>query len=91
MFIFVFSFCLFCFVVIVDDSGSVCGSVYDEYDPYDFIYTGSGNNSLADPIYAAVVKSENAPVSPPPPLPPRAHSTLERRKTNIDTLVSSKI
>ena len=27
----------------IDDCASVCGSVYDEYDPYD-IYTGSGNN-----------------------------------------------
>lgn len=78
----------FVLIVILDDSGSICGSVYDEYDPYDFIYTGSGNNSLADPIYAAVVKSENAPISPPPPLPPRAHPTLERRKTNVDNLVS---
>lgn len=50
-----------------DDSASVCGSIYDDYDPYD-IYTGSGNNSMSDPLYAAVVKS--APQSPPP-VPPR--------------------
>lgn len=74
---------------VLDDSWSVCGSVYDEYDPYDFLYTGSGNNSLSDPIYAAVVKSENAPMSPPPPLPPRIHnSTLERKKSNLNALVS---
>lgn len=64
---------------MIDDSGSVCGSVYDEYDPYDFIYSGSGSNSNSDPIYAAVVKSENAPLSPPP-LPPRL-STMEKRKS----------
>ncbi|XP_044761430.1 phosphatidylinositol 4-phosphate 3-kinase C2 domain-containing subunit alpha [Coccinella septempunctata] len=47
-----------------DDSTSVCGSVYDEYDPYDFIYTGSGNNSLCDPMYAAVNKAESLYSSP---------------------------
>ncbi|XP_064214165.1 phosphatidylinositol 4-phosphate 3-kinase C2 domain-containing subunit alpha isoform X1 [Tribolium castaneum] len=48
-----------------DDGASVCGSVYDDYDPYD-IYTGSGNNSMSDPLYAAPAKS-------PPPLPPREY------------------
>lgn len=43
---------------------SICNSVYEEYDPYDFIYTGSGNNSLSDPIYATVNKPDNTPMSP---------------------------
>ncbi|XP_044261895.1 phosphatidylinositol 4-phosphate 3-kinase C2 domain-containing subunit alpha [Tribolium madens] len=43
-------------------------SVYDDYDPYD-IYTGSGNNSMCDPVYA-----KTAPQSPPP-LPPRGYLT----------------
>lgn len=78
-------------VVSLDDEGSVCGSVYDEYDPYDFIYLGSGNNSLSDPMYAAVVKSEKAPLSPPPPLPPRAQqSTMERRQKNGGVLAKTK-
>lgn len=77
--------------MVLDDEGSVCGSVYDEYDPYDFIYSGSGNNSLSDPMYAAVVKSENAPLSPPPPLPPRAQqSTMERRQNSGGTAGTSK-
>lgn len=65
---------------------SVCDSVYDEYDPYD-IYTGSGNNSLADPLYAAVVKSETLPQSPPPPVPPRAHMTTLNRQNTRDVKV----
>lgn len=67
----------------LDDKASICDSIYEEYDPYDFIYSGSGSNSLSDPMYAAVVKSENAPISPPPPLPPRAHSTMERKTSWI--------
>jgi phosphatidylinositol-4-phosphate 3-kinase len=72
----------------IDDCASVCGSVYDDYDPYD-IYTGSGANSMSDPLYAAVVKSEAMPQSPPP-LPPRDH--IDRRvavtKLNLlDTVV----
>lgn len=49
----------------VDDTMSVCNSVYEEYDPYDFIYSGSGNNSISDPIYATLNRSDNAtPLSP---------------------------
>ncbi|KAL3279432.1 hypothetical protein HHI36_016943 [Cryptolaemus montrouzieri] len=47
-----------------DELASVCDSVYDEYDPYDFIYTGSGNNSLSDPMYAVVNKTEGLYSSP---------------------------
>lgn len=69
------------------ETGSVCDSVYDEYDPYDFIYTGSDSNSLSDPLYVAVVArgAERTPAaslstsSPtpaaPPTLPPRSLST----------------
>lgn len=77
------------FFISGDDSVSVCdSSVYDEYDPYDFIYVGSGSNSLSDPMYAAVAKSEINCQSPPP-LPPRTKSVAsERRKLSRDGLVS---
>lgn len=82
---------LFCYLFSLcegDDAASVCGSVYDEYDPYDFIYSGSGNNSLSDPMYAAVIKQENAPMSPPSTLPRRVQqSTMERRKNSRDAWV----
>ncbi|XP_060523562.1 phosphatidylinositol 4-phosphate 3-kinase C2 domain-containing subunit alpha isoform X2 [Cylas formicarius] len=72
-----------------DDSHSMCGSVYDEYYDFDFIYSGSGSNSIynsiygntsiSEPIYATVSKVENSS-SPVPPLPPRSRmSTLDRR------------
>lgn len=66
--------------IILDDAASVCGSVYDEYDPYDYIFSGSGSNSTSDPVYAAVIKSktENASMSPPPTL---TRKTTERRKS----------
>lgn len=77
----------YCINFLVEDATSVCGSVYDEYDPYDFIYSGSGSNSLSDSMYTAVIKTESAPQSPPP-LPPRAKfATIERRKQSRETLV----
>lgn len=69
---------------------SVCDSVYDEYDPYDFIYSGSGSNSLSDSMYTAVIRTEHAPQSPPP-LPPRVRfSTIERRKQSSEALLVRK-
>ncbi|XP_011867449.1 PREDICTED: phosphatidylinositol 4-phosphate 3-kinase C2 domain-containing subunit beta isoform X4 [Vollenhovia emeryi] len=73
-----------------DDSQSqVSGSVYDPFDPFDYMY--STNESVnSDPVYAAVEKSAKSPaVSPaaPPPLPPRnsaAWNTIERRRTSLD-------
>ncbi|CAG9823212.1 unnamed protein product [Phaedon cochleariae] len=59
----------------VDDAMSVCNSVYEEYDPYDFIYSGSGNNSISDPIYATINKPDNTPLSPGAP----RMSTIDRR------------
>ncbi|XP_074032269.1 phosphatidylinositol-4-phosphate 3-kinase catalytic subunit Pi3K68D [Leptinotarsa decemlineata] len=61
----------------VDDAMSVCNSVYEEYDPYDFIYSGSGNNSVCDPIYATINKPDNTPNSPAPP----RMSTIDRRSS----------
>ncbi|XP_066255577.1 phosphatidylinositol 4-phosphate 3-kinase C2 domain-containing subunit alpha isoform X2 [Euwallacea similis] len=73
-----------------DDALSVSGSVYDEYYDYDFIYSGSGNNSISgnttisEPLYASLNVSlskliaENAH-SPSPPLPNRMRvSTIDR-------------
>lgn len=75
-----------------DDVVSQCsGSVYDPYDPFDFMYALS-EGSQADPVYAAVVKkkeySDTAPVSSrgtvPPPLPPRNYAAkkAEEKKQN---------
>ncbi|CAG9769508.1 unnamed protein product [Ceutorhynchus assimilis] len=79
-----------------DDTLSVSGSVYDEYYDYDFIYSGSGNNSISgntgvsEPIYASLNASlskliaESSPHSPTPPLPPRARmSTIDRNLSKI--------
>ncbi|XP_020281887.1 phosphatidylinositol 4-phosphate 3-kinase C2 domain-containing subunit beta isoform X1 [Pseudomyrmex gracilis] len=72
-----------------DTQSQVSGSVYDPFDPFDYMY--STNESVnSDPVYAAVEKSAKSPaVSPaaPPPLPPRnssAWNTIERRKTSLD-------
>ncbi|KAG5888356.1 hypothetical protein JTB14_020756 [Gonioctena quinquepunctata] len=62
----------------VDDAMSVCNSVYEEYDPYDFIYSGSGNNSVSDPIYATINRPDNTPNSPAPP----RMSTIDRRRSS---------
>ncbi|XP_043472101.1 phosphatidylinositol 4-phosphate 3-kinase C2 domain-containing subunit beta [Leptopilina heterotoma] len=65
------------------------GSVYDPFDPFDYMYSTSETVN-SDPVYAAVEKSAKSPaVSPaaPPPLPPRnssAWNTIERRKTSLD-------
>ncbi|XP_076289347.1 phosphatidylinositol-4-phosphate 3-kinase catalytic subunit Pi3K68D isoform X2 [Lasioglossum baleicum] len=67
----------------------VAGSVYDPFDPFDYMYnTNESVNS--DPVYVAVEKSAKSPaLSPaaPPPLPPRnssAWNTIERRRTSLD-------
>ncbi|XP_063237766.1 phosphatidylinositol 4-phosphate 3-kinase C2 domain-containing subunit beta [Bacillus rossius redtenbacheri] len=79
--------------VITKDADEVdsqwSGSVYDPYDPFDYMYAQSGEGSQCDPVYAAVVKERSAPLSPctPPPLPPRnsaAWSTIERRRSSLD-------
>ncbi|KAJ8914580.1 hypothetical protein NQ315_017285, partial [Exocentrus adspersus] len=75
-------------IEFLDDSVSVCDSVYEEYDPYDFIYTGSGNNSISDPIYASISRPDSTPLSPAPP----RMSTIDRRssksfKRNLLTII----
>ncbi|XP_046487205.1 phosphatidylinositol 4-phosphate 3-kinase C2 domain-containing subunit beta isoform X2 [Neodiprion pinetum] len=72
-----------------DTDSQLSGSVYDPFDPFDYMY--STNESVnSDPVYAAVEKSAKSPaVSPaaPPPLPPRnssAWNTIERRRTSLD-------
>lgn len=68
------------------------GSVYDPFDPFDYMYSTSETVN-SDPVYAAVDKSTKSPsASPaaPPPLPPRnssAWNTIERRKTSLDRRV----
>lgn len=67
---------------------SVCGSVYDEYYDYDFIYSGSGNNSISgntvvsEPIYASLNANLGkliAESTSSPPIPPRMRvSTIDR-------------
>ncbi|XP_050296018.1 phosphatidylinositol 4-phosphate 3-kinase C2 domain-containing subunit alpha [Anthonomus grandis grandis] len=74
-----------------DDTHSVCGSVYDEYYDYDFIYSGSGNNSISgntgvsEPLYASLNASlskmvaESSPHSPTPSVAPSVRmSTIDR-------------
>ncbi|XP_034937048.1 phosphatidylinositol 4-phosphate 3-kinase C2 domain-containing subunit beta isoform X2 [Chelonus insularis] len=72
-----------------DQESQMDGSVYDPFDPFDYMY--STNESVnSDPVYAAVEKTVKSPaVSPaaPPPLPPRnssAWNTIERRRTSLD-------
>ncbi|XP_043267002.1 phosphatidylinositol 4-phosphate 3-kinase C2 domain-containing subunit beta isoform X2 [Venturia canescens] len=72
-----------------DTESQVSGSVYDPFDPFDYMY--STNESVnSDPVYVAVEKTAKSPaVSPaaPPPLPPRnssAWNTIERRRTSLD-------
>ncbi|XP_012259521.2 phosphatidylinositol 4-phosphate 3-kinase C2 domain-containing subunit beta isoform X3 [Athalia rosae] len=72
-----------------DTESQLSGSVYDPFDPFDYMY--STNESVnSDPVYAAVEKSAKSPaISPaaPPPLPPRnssAWNTIERRRTSLD-------
>lgn len=75
-----------------DETTSQCsGSLYDPYDPFDFMYAPS-EGSQSDPVYAAVVKkketSDADSVSPtktgPPPLPPRNYAAkkAEEKKQN---------
>ncbi|XP_071051233.1 phosphatidylinositol 4-phosphate 3-kinase C2 domain-containing subunit beta [Onthophagus taurus] len=65
-----------------EEAASMCESVYDEYDPFDYIYSGSGGNSTSEPIYASIASKSD--YSPTPPLPPRVNSTLDRRKVHKD-------
>lgn len=75
------------FLILVDESASMCESVYDEYDPFDYIYSGSGSNSVSDPVYATIASISET--SPTPPLPPRVKiSTLDRRKAQREQNVS---
>ncbi|XP_033209286.1 phosphatidylinositol 4-phosphate 3-kinase C2 domain-containing subunit beta isoform X2 [Belonocnema kinseyi] len=66
------------------------GSVYDPFDPFDYMYSTSETVN-SDPVYAAVEKSTKSPAASPaapPPLPPRnssAWNTIERRRrTSLD-------
>ncbi|KAK9879212.1 hypothetical protein WA026_004058 [Henosepilachna vigintioctopunctata] len=72
-----------------DDAASICGSVYEEYDPYDFIYTGSGNNSLSDPMYAAVNKAENLYSSPVKSNQTSVTSIEKNQSTNVSKFEDS--
>ncbi|XP_015112954.1 phosphatidylinositol 4-phosphate 3-kinase C2 domain-containing subunit beta [Diachasma alloeum] len=71
-----------------ETSSQVDGSVYDPFDPFDYMY--STNESVSsDPVYVAVEKTAKSPAASPaaPPLPPRnssAWNTIERRRTSLD-------
>ncbi|KAJ1529587.1 hypothetical protein ONE63_006357 [Megalurothrips usitatus] len=74
-----------------DETASQCsGSIYDPYDPFDFMYAPS-EGSQSDPVYAAVVRKKDAEAAPstpsgsaPPPLPPRNYATkkADEKKQN---------
>ncbi|CAB0033361.1 unnamed protein product [Trichogramma brassicae] len=72
-----------------NDDSRMEGSVYDPFDPFDYMYSTSETVN-SDPVYAAVDKSAKSPAASPaapPPLPPRnssAWNTIERRKTSLD-------
>lgn len=75
----------------VDDSMSVCsGSMYEEYDPFEYLHSGSGGASVsAEPIYATITRTDGKVPMSPPPLPPRlSQSTLERKRNTRETWVS---
>ncbi|XP_011297544.1 phosphatidylinositol 4-phosphate 3-kinase C2 domain-containing subunit beta isoform X2 [Fopius arisanus] len=69
-------------------SSQIEGSVYDPFDPFDYMY--STNESVSsDPVYVAVERTAKSPGASPaaPPLPPRnssAWNTIERRRTSLD-------
>jgi hypothetical protein len=76
-----------------DDEESQCSSIYDVYDPFEYMNAPIKEPTQVEPIYATVVK-KGSPIKEattcmdgvPPPLPPRSVSltdchrpTLERR------------
>ncbi|XP_054261584.1 phosphatidylinositol 4-phosphate 3-kinase C2 domain-containing subunit beta-like [Macrosteles quadrilineatus] len=74
-----------------DDQSECSGSVYDPYDPFDYLYSppSIAGSQASDPIYAAVVKA--SPISPPP-LPPRntaAKLSAERKSHRQSKLYDS--
>lgn len=70
---------IYIFLFLVDDAYSVCsGSMYEEYDPFEYLQSGSGAGSVSEPIYATITR-DKTPLSPPP-LPPRSQATLDRQK-----------
>lgn len=81
------------YYIFTDSQSQVSGTVYDPFDPFDYMYS-TNESANSDPVYVAVEKSAKSPaVSPaaPPPLPPRnssAWNTIERRKTSLDRRVS---
>ncbi|XP_055528495.1 phosphatidylinositol 4-phosphate 3-kinase C2 domain-containing subunit beta [Wyeomyia smithii] len=56
-----------------DDKDDTASTYYEDYDPFDYIY--SGGTQYSDPVYEAVNRSDKTPLSPnssgsgPPPLP----------------------
>lgn len=42
---------------------SDCTTYYSEYDPFDYLYSGSGTQ-YSDPVYEAVIRSDQTPMSP---------------------------
>ncbi|KAL9702173.1 hypothetical protein quinque_005691 [Culex quinquefasciatus] len=56
-----------------DDKDDTASTYYEDYDPFDYIY--SGGTQYSDPVYEAVSRSDRTPLSPnssgsgPPPAP----------------------
>lgn len=42
---------------------SDCTTYYSEYDPFDYLYSGSATQ-YSDPVYEAVIRSDQTPMSP---------------------------
>ncbi|CAB3256692.1 unnamed protein product [Arctia plantaginis] len=70
-------------------ASSDCGSsVYEEYDPLDFLY---GETEMREAVYAAVIKKDTLP-SPPPKSIPSVPAVALRSTTNklYDCIVKSR-
>ncbi|CAH0558611.1 unnamed protein product [Brassicogethes aeneus] len=53
-------------ICVVEDAASVSDSVYEEYDPYDYIHAGYNGTSVLESINTLIVKPDNLPHSPIP-------------------------
>jgi hypothetical protein len=81
-----------------DDEESQCSSIYDVYDPFDFMNAPTrGLSTHVEPVYATVCKKgspikeassiADGPSSAPPPLPPRSASLTDCHRPLLEKRV----
>lgn len=80
-----------------DDQESQCSSIYDVYDPFEYMNAPTREVSThVEPVYATVSK-KGSPVKPvastdgPPPLPPRSVSLTDCRRPSLEKRVMKKL